>query len=61
MSTRQMFINLARDDHRRVMEHTRKLRDAERAEARSWKRFHADELFNARLQRAIHLDLARLA
>lgn len=61
MTARQLFINLARDDHRRVMEHARKLRDAERAQARSWKRFYADELFNARLQRAIHLDLARLS
>lgn len=61
MSTRQMFIALARDDHRRVMEHTKKLRDAERAQARAWKRFHADELFNAKLQRSIHLDMARLS
>lgn len=61
MSAKQMFLALARDDHRRVMEHTRKLRDAERAQARSWKRFHADELFAAKLQRSIHLDLARLS
>lgn len=61
MTARQMFINLARDDHRRVMEHAKKLRDAERAQARSWKRFHADELFAAKLQRSIHLDMARLS
>lgn len=61
MTARQIFIALARDDHRRVMEHMRKLREAERAQARAWKRFHADELFAAKLQRSIHLDLARLS
>jgi len=61
MTARQMFIDLAREDHRRAMEHAKKLRDAERAQARSWKRFHADELFAAKLQRSIHLDLARLS
>lgn len=61
MTPKEIYVTLAREDHRRVMEHARKLRDAERAQARAWKRFHADELFSARIQRAIHLDLARLS